>query len=202
MGNQLSAESYANQLLLMTNLVWGQWSIPGTKLRDLVTAPGFTLLRLSPVEAVNGNYLQMEFKYTPIDPEKNNLRGGRIVFDPSWFWAVREYEVNLQRGDEHATQMRKFEYDGPKDQPPILKGTIDHFKSSKGSEDDSRTEYTEYLRKMSPVNDFSLAAYDLPEPGGPVTWFNKVAIYITLISILCILIAFWLRRAVFERGLV
>ncbi|MFO0842485.1 MAG: hypothetical protein U0797_08830 [Gemmataceae bacterium] len=138
-------------------------------LPSLVQGKGFHCTRAD-TESVKGEDL-VRVVFSFAGEGKSRLKSGWIILDPSRYWVIRQSEVEASLGGK-AEGIEKWTFnndyrDGPNRFPIATKTMMTDKAWEKGrflGETELITEYTFRERPSIPEEEFTLSAFDLPEP--------------------------------------
>jgi hypothetical protein len=140
---------------------------PVMQVTYVLKSPGFKLLNLATVPGEDGEYIRVTFSYSPQDKDEF-LRGGWLDLDPSHDWVIRRGEVQI--GDGARTSAKQtFHYEYKQGSGHHLVPTRDEMitRGTDGTTSFSsinRGTYDLHEQKEVPEREFTLSAFDLPEP--------------------------------------
>lgn len=145
--------------------------------------PALTLQRVTSITQTDRQAVKIEFDYrSPTDQPRIPSFKGWIVYDPQRFWAIREYntqvEYNAQNSSKiKASAMVTYEYEETEDGFPIPKHVVRKYKAVGGVDSESHHDFD--LKEADvPESDFTLSAFGLPEPPlpeRPFPWYLVVS---------------------------
>lgn len=175
----------------------------------MVKEPGFVVEKIKVEEVAGRKLVHVAFTYSlppgvKVDRSKGlpkvlsmhltALRGGWMLLDPEWYWAIRQYEVE---NDGLYTTKGEINYrrDATGVPLPVLIKTQNFYNN--GASDFTEVRFEKLSLRQIPEREFTLSAFDFPEPAG-VVWESESRSYFWQIGagvvVLGLLSARWIRK--------
>jgi hypothetical protein len=173
-------------------------------LPDMFSSSALTVTGASVPDAERPNLIRVEFDHHVLDQRKRkHLRSGWLLLDKHRYWFLSAYEVRMRyEGDTlEAVQSKEYTYADHKHNYPIPERVvrrhtvIDTTSGATVFEREETTEYKIHEQKNVPEREFSLTAFNLPEPPG-VSWRgSKLYLWVSLAGAGALALAafFWQR---------
>ncbi len=148
-------------------------------MRELLTSDAVTITEVRSQQDRDKEFVYVSFSKTP-QKKGNRLRRGWYLLDPAYYWIVRKGELTFDLGsDGIVTQSFEHEYKSGRDGFPMVNRTSLFVKNLRENRDVPTYEHVAVAelqeRENVPEGEFTLAAYDLPEPFGltpkPTRWY-------------------------------
>lgn len=175
-------------------LVW-VFNVP---LSDFVKHPGLSIQQCRRIPE-NG-FVEVTFETAQPIGERG-IRSGTFVLDPGRLWIVRSYEVHTAAGQNRismtyeVTELTETKDGMPLPRMAVGSGVTD---SADGTHTEHQWRYEYDLRipeTPPPDRDFTLAAFNVPEPLGVASTRGSMPLYVwaSALGILCLVLGLLLR---------
>jgi hypothetical protein len=161
--------------------------------------PGFSVKRVEANKEDNHGQVRVDCSYDPKGDPRTLSFDGSIVYDPTHYWVILEYEGRIGQtapGQGTATRSVKVsnEYLYTDDGFPILQRIQKQVKNPQKLYTSTDTYEFELSEANVDASEFTLTAFGLPEPpglavGSPTRWY----LWAIILGVLCIGIAALLR---------
>jgi hypothetical protein len=165
------------------------------RLRQVVSDPSFKVTKVAK-ETQNGQELiRVEHTYNYVLNSANNSphveTNGSLWLDPSRCWCIRRLKSSAEsttRGERVSKTELEFECETI-DHPsgfPILKARTDHYKrfdykTKRTNEGTTKTDYELEVNDSLPDSEFTLSAFNLPEPAGMEPVKKPIPMYVWIL---------------------
>jgi hypothetical protein len=164
----------------------------GSNLAELRTTPGFTFTKRAS-ERDGEELVRFDFTYRPTDPKSQvPFREGWVRLDPARSWLMRDFRFEGEWVNGKAVCRGDFEYEkGPSGLPIVkrFREITERMEAGKAAPVvEYELEYDLHEQEVVPPEEFTLAAFGLPEPTArrrevPTYW------YLTGAGIACLVLA-------------
>jgi hypothetical protein len=173
------------------------------RLAELVKQTDFHVIGCRRIRIAGDELVQVDFDYPHEDLRRNDVQGGSLVLDSSRYWCLRSYNVRIRggrtgRGTHQFTVKKWRDTDGF---PVPVAATLESDFTNANKRHTFTMDYNYDLSvpdKLPPDRDFTLSAYDLPEPTLPGTSIPNY-VWVAVVGVCCltagVLIRWRARRA-------
>ncbi len=181
------AIKHTGQVLLMSVNIFQQ-PLPWT-----ASQPGFSL---NDAREVGDGLVEINFSSSDVF-RKNYyiISGGRVQLDPNHHWCVCEYLLDVQLHDEKGVIEGKIEYGREENGFLFPRKITQDFSFDSGVRKRRTFDFERYRSAEVPDNEFTLTAFDLPEPDlFAKPRFPTTLVALNVFAIVALMVGIYLRR--------
>lgn len=164
-------------------------------LPETVESNDFVVTKFGRVTKNGLDLARVDFRYSA--KRKPAAESGWFLLDPSLYWVVREYEVNVTGGfGDRGTSSYSAEFKIGRSGHPLLVKSHERIESpGEKASVDRVIEYT-LSEDQPPSREFTFAAFGLPDLSNPTMRRSSRYLWVAAIGFLCLVagITFWFRR--------
>lgn len=139
--------------------IFCSWVFLGRPLSVWLNDPGMKIVGVDLIEAEDRKVARVQFDYASASDPADKLSDAHIDLDVEGHWTIRGYAARRPWGTIEA----KLTYGDPIDGIPVVKSKKEILKG-RDSKVIRTLEMENFSRKDVPPGEFTLTAYDLPEP--------------------------------------
>ncbi len=169
------------------------WFFMDQAFSDWLDEPGFEVHGIQAEGESEEDLVRVEFSYQPDESHPTGIEpipSGSVVFDAGNKWVIREILMNVSWG----AQKTVYTYaDGESDLPKITERRIIAMNEQGESTVEIATHYEDIEHETTPVEEFRLSYFGLPEPNFERSWVSTWLMYI-FGGAICFSVAYWFRQ--------